>query len=189
MDLQGFQALGDFVDIVCVVATAVAVAYTVKVYCPSCFVSEVESGATGIACLRDHLAIDFGAHIVAVVPAQDEVEAKAGHYVLRIVEYLMSNSILYRRLWEVQAVVQNLLLLSRLVVLVDVETFSILREPVVEGAEALAVSDVAGLAVLISLEVLLRRRLEALRGNQISRTYPSTLPIVPSRGDRPYHHY
>jgi hypothetical protein len=93
------------------IAVAVAVVYTAKVYCPSCFASEVEKAVLDMVCLRDHLAIDSEEHIVGFVSV--EVEAKAGHCVLRIVERWKAqlNFSLHQRLWAAQAVVQSPLLL------------------------------------------------------------------------------
>jgi hypothetical protein len=64
------------------------VAYMGMAYYPSCSVSEVVIAEPGMVCLRDYLAIDFEAHIVAVGFVEVEVEVKAGHSVLKDAGYL-----------------------------------------------------------------------------------------------------
>lgn len=83
--------------------------------------------------------------------------------------------------------VHNLLLLS-LAVPVVAEMSSILQVGVGQEAAELAVLAADVLVVSLLLEALLRTRLEARRGSQISMTCPSMFPIVPGMGDRPSHH-
>jgi hypothetical protein len=151
----------------------------------SCPASEVVMAEPDMACLCDHPAIGFDAHIVAGELVYVEVEVRVGHYVRKMDEYLAVRLqlFLHQRLLEAQVVVWTLLPLVQLVALADVEIVATLQVREVEEAEVPAVQVVVALVVWISLEALSQRRLEERPGSRIWRIYPSTWPIAPNMDD------